>query len=555
MRRWRVIGLRDQTVRDAVDIDDARARHRWNIPDDYSVVADCLLRHQNRPDDICLIFDDDEGRVQRWSWAQMLEAVNRFANALRSLGVGRGDVVAIYLPQRPENAIAHFAAYRLGAMSLPISKLFAPEAVRFRLAHVRAKVFVAEAEVEARFADVLHGLPELAAFVVVDGGNRPNAFEALVAKGAPTFVPDRAPMSEDPFLLMFTSGTTGEPKAVVHHARSLIAHNGSDYVLNFFHPGDLYFSSADWAWIGGLADGLLALWPYGVPILASNARFDSERTLSMVERHGATCGLYAPTALKRLRELPRVRQRFPDLRLRCVFSGGESVSSELRRWTQEEMGCELNVGYGQTEANYMVGTCKALEEAPADALGKPFPGHDVRIVSDEGLPLPVGDLGNIALRRTDPVLMAGYFDNARAFDERFAGDWYLTGDTGWQDDRGYLYFKGRIDDVIKTSGYRVGPGEIEAAIFAVPGVASCAVIGVPDDRVGESIKAFVKVLPGVSASADLTARIQAHVRSVLAVHEYPREIEYVEDMPTTVTGKIRRRDLREMEIRRRAGSG
>lgn len=547
-----MIGLRDQTVRDAVDVDDARARHRWNIPDDYSVVEDCLLRHQDRADDTCLIFDDDEGPVQRWSWGRMLEAVNRFANALHALGVGRGDVVAIYLPQRPENAIAHFAAYRLGALSLPISKLFAPDAVRFRLAHVRAKVFVAEAEVADRFADVLRELPDLAAFVVVDGGNRPNAFETLVAKASSSFTPTAPTSADDPFLLMFTSGTTGNPKAVVHHARALAAHNGADYVFNFFRPHDLYFSSADWAWIGGLADGLLAVWPYGVPILASNARFDPERTLRMVERHGATCGLYAPTALKRLRELPKVRERFSGLRLRSIFSGGETVSSELRRFALEEMGCELNIGYGQTEANYLVGTCGALEAAPADALGKGFPGHDIRIVNEAGEPVSAGELGSIAVRRDDPVVMAGYFENPRAYEERFVGDWYLTGDTGWQDDRGFIFFKGRIDDVIKTSGYRVGPGEVEAAIFAVSGVASCAVIGVPDPRVGESIKAFVTVMPGVTPSPELTARIQEHVRSVLAVHEYPREIEYVDEMPMTVTGKIRRRDLREMEIERRA---
>jgi len=547
-----VIGLRDQSVRDAIDLNDARARHRWTIPADYSVVGDCLLRHQHRADDVCLIFEDEQGRIQRWSWGQMLEAVNRFANALRALGVGRGDVVAIYLPQRPENAIAHFAAYRLGAMSLPISKLFAPEAVRFRLAHVRAKVFVAEAEVAERFTDVVRGLPDLAAFVIVDGENPRDSFDGLLSKASSSFTPDRPTSSEDPFLLMFTSGTTGDPKAVVHHARALIAHNGGDYILNFFRPGDLYFSSADWAWIGGLADGLLAIWPFGVPILASNARFDPERTLRMVERHGATCGLYAPTALKRFRELPNVRERFPDLRLRCIFSGGESVSPELRRWAQEELGSELNIGYGQTEANYLIGTCRDLEPAPADSLGKAIPGHDVRIVNDKGELLDVGVTGNIALRRTDPVLMAGYFNNPDAFAERFAGDWYLTGDTGWEDEQGYLFFKGRIDDVIKTSGYRVGPGEIEAAIISVPGVSSCAVIGVPDPRVGESIKAFVKVMPGFLPSDDMTALIQTHVRSVLAAHEYPREIEYVDEMPMTVTGKIRRRDLREMEIKRRA---
>lgn len=551
-----MIGLRDQTVRDARDIDDARARHRWNIPADYSVVADCLLRHQqDRADEICLIFDDDEGNVQRWTWKRMIEAVNRFANALASLGVGRGDVVAIYLPQRPENAIAHFAAYRLGAMSLPISKLFAPDAVRYRLSHVKAKVFIAEADVAEKFTEVVRGLPDLKAFVVVDGRNRPHSFEGLIEKGSPSFTPTGPTSAEDPFLLMFTSGTTGDPKAVVHHARALAAHNGADYVFNYLREGDLYFSSADWAWVGGLADGLLAIWPYGVPVLASNARFDPERTLRMVERHGATCGLWAPTALKRLREMPRVRERFSGLRLRSIFSGGEAVSSELRRFAKEQMGCELNIGYGQTEANYLVGTCGALEEAPADALGKGFPGHEIRIVNEAGELVPAGDLGSIAVRRGDPVLMATYYNNPRAYAERFVGNWYLTGDTGWQDDRGYIFFKGRIDDVIKTSGYRVGPGEVEAAIFAVPGVASCAVIGVPDPRIGESIKAFVKVMPDVVPSPELTARIQDHVRTVLAKHEYPREIEYVDDMPVTVTGKIRRRDLREMEIKRREGKG
>lgn len=549
-----MIGLRDQTVRDAVDVDDARARHRWNIPADYSVVADCLLRHQQqRGDDTCLIFDDDAGTLQRWSWRQMLEAVNRFANALQSLGVRRGDVVAIYLPQRPENAIAHFAAYRLGALSLPISKLFAPDAVRYRLSHVRAKVFIAEAEVAERFADMVKELPDLAAFVVVDGGPRPDSFETLIGKGAATFAPTAPTRSDDPFLLMFTSGTTGNPKAVVHHARALAAHNGADYVFNFFRPDDLYFSVADWAWVGGLADGLLAVWPYGVPVLASNARFDPERTLRMAERHGATCGLYAPTALKRMREMPRVRERFSGLRLRSIFSGGEAVDAELRRFALEQMGCQLNIGYGQTEANYLVGTCGALETAPPDALGKGFPGHDIRIVNEDGEPVSAGELGSIAVRRDDPVIMAEYFENPRAYAERFVGDWFLTGDTGWQDERGYIFFKGRIDDVIKTSGYRVGPGEVEAAIMAVQGVASCAVIGVPDDKVGETIKAFVKVMPGVEASSDLTARIQSHVRAVLAKHEYPREIEYIDEFPVTVTGKIRRRDLREREIERRAG--
>ncbi len=289
------------------------------------------------------------------------------------------------------------------------------------------------------------------------------------------------------------------------------------------------------------------------PVLATSARFDPERTLALVERHGATRGLYAPTALKRLRELPSPKKMFPKLRLRCIFSGGEAVSPELKRWVREDLGTEFNMAYGQTEANATVGTCTALENFPIEALGKPMPGHDIAIIDAGGEVLAPGEVGEIALRKGDPVLMATYFRNEKAFKERFVGDWYLTGDTGWKDDTGYIYFKGRIDDVIKTSGYRVGPGEVEAAIIAVEGVASCAVIGVPDDRVGESIKAFVKVMPGQQPSAELSGRIQAHVRSVLAVHEYPREIEYIEEFPMTVTGKIRRRDLRDLEIAKRAG--
>lgn len=546
-----MIGLRDQTVRGAKSIDDAAARHRWNIPADYSVVTDCLLRHQNRPDDLCLIYENASGHIQRWSWGRMLEAVNRLANGLRALGVQRGDVVAVYLPQRPENAIAHFAAYRLGAMALPISKLFAPDAVRYRLEHSEAKVFIAEAENAERFADVLRSVPTLKHFVVVEAAGLGESFEQLIEKGSASFNVDRPSSAEDPFLLMFTSGTTGNPKAVVHHARFVAAHNALDYYINFYSEGDLYFSHADWAWVGGLANGLLAVWPHGVPILASDARFDPEHMLATVERHGATRGLYAPTALKRMREIPNLKKRFPNLRIRCVFSGGEAVSPALRLWAQEELGTQFNMAYGQTEANAIVGSCTALEDFPTEALGKPIPGHDISIVSLEGEELLPGEVGEIAVRRGDPVLMATYFRNEAAYKERFAGDWYLTGDTGWKDDTGYLYFKGRIDDVIKTSGYRVGPGEVEAAIISVPGVASCAVIGVPDPRVGETIKAFVKVLPGVAASDELKGQIQTHVRKVLAVHEFPREIEYIEEFPMTVTGKIRRRDLREMEIQRR----
>jgi len=550
-----MIGLIEHTVKRASSIADAHAKHRWNIPADYNVAIDCLDRHTTMRDKIALYYEDDEGHAEKYTFGQMITAANKFGNALRGIGIKRGDVVAVHLPQRPETAIVHMACYRIGAIALPISKLFGPEALDYRLRNSLAPAILVETENVSKLDSLRKEIETLKHVIVVGGKGDGLSFDDLLAKGSSDLTVEKN-SAEDPILLMYTSGTTGNPKGVLHAHRYVLGHNGIDYSYNYLREGDLYYSPADWAWAGGLLDGLLAIWPYGIPVLAyrSKARFDPDVMYRLVEKYGATVGLYPPTVLKGLREVSKPREKYPKMRLRCIVSGAEPVSPELGRWVDDELKVEFNQGFGQTEANYFIGSCTALEKIKLEALGKGYPGHVVRIVDPEtGALLNNGEAGDIAIRRDDPVVMKEYWRNPDAMRDKFRGEWLLTGDLGHMDDQGFIYFQGRYDDVIKSAGYRIGPAEVEASIMEVKGVASCAVIGVPDEQRGQVVKAFVKVLPGTEKSAALVTTIQEHVRKKLGAHEYPREVDFLDEFPMTVTGKIRRRDLREQEERKQAG--
>jgi acetyl-CoA synthetase len=557
-------GLKELTVHGAKSLADAHARHRWQIPSDYNVAIDCLDRPFHKNDAVALYYEDDEGHTATYTFGQMREASCRMANALRGLGIGHGDVVAVHTPQRPETAILHMALYRLGAIGLPISKLFGPDAIQYRLENSSAKAILMEPETVGKLEGVRDKVPTLKHVIVCGGkaaglsGGKVDGldFDDLLAKGASQFTPDRPSQAEDALLLMYTSGTTGNPKGVLHAHRYVLGHNGIDYSYNFLRDGDLYYSPADWAWAGGLLDGLLAIWPHGIPVLAyrSKARFDADVTLRLLEKYGATVGLYPPTALKTLREVKKPREKYRNLKFRCVVSGAEPVSPELARWVDEELKVQFNQGFGQTEANYFIGTCGALEPYKLEPLGKAYPGHRVKVLDGQGNPVKNGEIGEIAIGRESPVVMREYWKNPEAMREKFKGEWCVTGDMGYADDEGYFYFQGRGDDVIKTSGYRVGPAEIESKIMEVKGVASCAVVGVSDPQRGQAIKAFVKVMPGTEKSDALIREIQEHVKKKLAAHEYPREIEFMDEFPMTVTGKVRRRDLREAEEKKRAAA-
>ena len=535
--------------------DELRSGFRWRIPARYNIGVDACDKWAGDADRLALIHEDEAGRVETFTFARLKELSDRFANALGGLGVGRGDRVGILLAQRPETAIAHLAVYKLGAIAMPLFTLFGPDALVYRLENSGAKAVIGDAASLDKIAPLRDRLPALETLVAVGGATGAADFHALIEAAASGFTPADT-RADDPALISYTSGTTGPPKGALHAHRVLLGHlPGIAMPHNFFpQPGDLMWTPADWAWIGGLMDALLPAWHFGVPVLAHRmAKFDPERAFALIARHGVRNAFMPPTALKLMRQVANPRARH-DLAMRSIGSGGESLGAELLEWGRETFRLTINEFYGQTEVNLVIGNCAEIMDVRPGAMGRPIPGHQVAIVDASGAPVADGETGQVAIKRPDPVMFLEYWRDEAATRAKFVGDWCLTGDLARVDGDGYYWFVGRDDDIITSSGYRIGPAEIEDCLMKHPAVAMAAAIGVPDAMRTEIVKAFIVVAPGATADDELARDIQAHVKTRLAAHEYPREVEFVAEMPLTSTGKIMRRVLRAREIERRAGN-
>ncbi len=529
---------------------------RWSIPPRYNIAVDVCDRHAARdPGRLALIYEDESGLVSRHTFAEFRARSNQLARALGRLGVGRGDRVGIVLGQRPETPVAHLAAYKLGAVALPLSTLFGPEALEYRLGNAGARVVVTDTESLDRVLQARSALPDLAHVISADPADADGVLDlGRLAAAEPDSLEPVDTAAEDPALLIYTSGTTGPPKGALHAHRVLIGHLPA---IEFYHepfpqPDDRLWSPADWAWAGGLLDILLPGWHYGVTVVAHRARrFDAERALDLMERHQVRNTLLMPTMLKMIRAAGGLRGR--ALRLRTIFTGGEPAGEDILRWTQQALGAMPNEGYGQTEMNLVLGNSAPLMPVKPGSMGRPVPGHVVEAVDEAGQPVPRGEVGEVAVRRPDPVMFLGYWGNAKATEEKFIGDWALSGDLARRDADGYFWFLGRKDDVIGSGGYRIGPGEIEDCLTAHPAVALAAAVGKPDPLRGEVVKAFVQLRAGVGGTPELARELQTWVRERLSAHEYPREVEFIEALPTTTTGKVKRGDLRLLERSRLSG--
>lgn len=532
---------------------ETRDAFRWRIPARYNIGVDACSRHAAaRPDALALIFESEDGRVERYTFRDVDRLSNRFANALMAQGLVRGDRIGILLQQCPETALAHIAAYKAGLIAVPLFVLFGEDALEYRLANSAARAIVTDDANLPKVLTIRDRLPALETVIVVGGQGRDGTLDwaALVEAGADSFTPADT-SCDDPALIIYTSGTTGAPKGALHAHRVLLGHlPGVEFPHEFFpQAGDLFWTPVDWAWIGGLLDALLPAWHHGVPVLAHRFRkFDPHAAFALMARHGVRNVFLPPTALKLMRQAGAPPGH--GVRLRSIGSGGETLGEELLDWGRTTFGVTINEFYGQTECNLVVANCAGLMPVRPGSMGRAVPGHDVAIVDDHGNPLPAGETGHIAIRRPDPVMFLGYWNNPTATTEKFAGDWLLTGDMGRQDGDGYFWYFGRADDVITSAGYRIGPVEIEECLLKHPAVAMAAVIGVPDPIRTESIKAFVVLRPGHAPDAALARAIQEHVRNRLAAHEYPREVEFVDALPLTATGKIMRRELRARELAR-----
>jgi len=533
------------------------ARFRWHIPTNFNIGVDVCDRHADDPSRLAMIYEDDTGQVSTHTFAEFRARSNQLAHALISLGITRGDRVGIILSQRPETAVAHLAAYKLGAIALPLSTLFGPEALDYRLRDAAAQVVVTDAESLGRVLGVRDMLPELRHVVCVDHADADDIldYQRLLADASDAFSPV-VTAAEDPALLIYTSGTTGPPKGALHAHRVLLGHLPA---IEFYHeyfprPGDRFWTPADWAWIGGLYDVLFPSWHYGVAVVAHRMRkFDAAYACDLMARHRVRNAFLVPTMLKMMRHIANPRQQY-DVRLRSIFTGGEAIGEEVIRWAREELGVTPHEGYGQTEVNLVLGNCSMLMPVRPGSMGRPIPGHVVDVVDEAGQPVSVGDVGEVAIRRPDPVMFLGYWHNPTATAEKFVGDWALTGDLARKDEDGYFWFVGRKDDVISSGGYRIGPGEIEDCLAEHSAVAVAAAVGSPDAMRGEVVKAFVQLREGVLPTPALARELVEYVRTRLSAHEYPREIEFIQELPMTTTGKVRRRDLRELERQRKLGT-
>ena len=523
---------------------------RWNVPQRFNIATACCDRWAVDPDRIALIHEQPDGQVRRYTFAELRELSNRCANMLVGLGLQRKDRVLLLLGQRPETAILHLAAWRAGMISVLCSVLFGADAVSYRVQTSGAKVVITD---DANLDKAIEVAGD-ARVLCVDGGRGGAAdFWALLREGAGTFATvDTA--ADDPAFLLFTSGTTGPAKGALHAHRSLLGHMPCvEMQHDFFpQPGDVVWSPADWAWIAGLMDVLMPSWFHGVPVLAfRSVGFDPEQAFHMIAKHHVTNTLLVPTMIRLMKQVPNPRSRY-ELKVRSLISGGEAVGPEIIEWTQDALGIRINEVFGQTECNLVLGHNAALMAPKPGSLGQPIPGHVGGIVDDAGNELPAGEVGQIAFRRPDPVMLLEYWNNPVATRDKFAGDWLLTGDLGVRDEDGYFWYRSRADDVITSAGYRIGPGEIEEALLRHPAVRLAAAIGVPDAVRTESIKAFLVLAEDRQPTDALAQEIREFVKTRLARHEYPRDIEFVDSLPTTTTGKIMRRELRERERARSA---
>jgi len=555
------------------------SRFGWAVPAHFNIAEVCARRwaaspvHAHRTAVVC--HHADLGLQTHHSYAQLQQAAHALSHLLSELGVRSGDRVAVVLPQRFETAVAYMAILQMGAVVMPLSQLFGPEALLYRLQDSGAVLAIVDAMSASAVTALQPDCPSLRACIGVDKECGEVFFNAQTVHGEHPW-PLFNTLATDPAVLIYTSGTTGPPKGALIPHQALIG-NLSGFVcsqnwfgfatsaVNTLGDGDLptgshavMWSPADWTWTGGLMDALLPTLYFGRPIVAWPGRFSADLAFELMQQHRVTHTFLFPTALKAMmKAYPSPQARF-QLDLQAIMSAGEAVGDAVFAYCRDELGVTVNEMFGQTEINYIVGNCAMNGDtldgvgwpAKPGSMGRAYPGHRVAVIDEEGKECPVGVLGDVALHRWDvhgdpnPIFFLGYWNQPEATEQKFTGDWCRTGDLATRDADGYLWYQGRADDVFKAAGYRIGPSEIENCLVKHPAVANAAVVPKPDAERGNLVKAYVVLSVGFAPSEALVVELQNHVRGLLAPYEYPKEIEFIDQLPMTTTGKVQRRVLR-----------
>jgi acetyl-CoA synthetase len=492
------------------------------------------------PDRIAVVHIGQDGARRTWTYGQLKQASDAMAVALRAAGVGPGDRVAILLPQHPAVLVTHLAAMKLGAVSLPLFTLFGEDALRYRLSDSGAAAVVTDDTTLPRVMALAPDLPDLSTVITTGRARAPVLGFGALIKGPPiSATVDTA--AEDPAVMIYTSGTTGDPKGVLHAHRFLFGHLPCMELSQGFFPqtGDVGWTPADWAWIGGLMDMAIPCLYYGVPLVSHRfAKFDPEAALRLMTEERVTNAFIPPTALRLMRHAVTPA----GLRLRAIGSGGEALGADLLDWGRARLGCPINEFYGQTEANLVVAACDGLMDRVPGAMGLAVPGHEVSLRDANG-EVGTGEVGEVCVRAPDPVMFLEYWKKPEATSRKVVDGWLRTGDLATRDAAGQITFHARDDDVITSAGYRIGPVEIEQALATHPDVIMAAVVGEPDPVRTEIVVAHVVLREGADWSG-MEQALQALVRDRVSAHCVPRRVVRADSLPMTATGKILRRALR-----------
>ena len=499
---------------------------------------------------IAISYEDQKGKIIKFTFDEVEKMSHGLASKLSSLGYKFGSYVAIHTGQHPDTAIAHMAICKIGGVAVTLSQLYGPETLKHAMNDCRVEVLITNKKEWEKIKEKKNNnFPFLKHVILREADENKNEISLLDAYNYKSNFRPNFGSANDPALLMYTSGSTGKPKGILHGHRVLASYKPSInlfFNLSMKEENAVYWSPSDWAWVGGLLDMLFPAWMAGKTIATSEDRFNAEWAYKFIEKHKVTHTFLAPTAIKRMAQIDNPRDKY-HLSLKVICTGGEALASETLEWVENKLGVICNEFYGMTEVNHLVGNCSALYPRKAGSMGRVYPGHKVLLIDEKQNEVDTEKVGEIVTSSNSPTRFLGYLNNKNKEDEMQVGNYLRTNDLASKDAEGYFWYKGRSDDLIKSSGFRIGPAEVEDSLISFHAVAEAAVIGKPDNDRGSIVKAFIKLHKDFNPSTELIEEIRNFVKENLASYKAPREIEFVDSFIMTSSGKINRRVLRERE--------
>lgn len=541
-----------EKLRENFSWDDMKKNFSWNKTGKVNIAYEAIDRHAedpNKKDQVALLYSSPD-REERMTFAQISEQSNQFANVLKKYGVNKGDRVFLFLPRSPEFYVSFFGILKTGAIAGPLFEAFMEQAVRDRLQDSEASVLITAPELLERVPQ--DDLPDLKKIVLVgehsETSDKYIDYASEMKQASSDFAIEWVDL-EDGMVIHYTSGSTGKPKGVYHVHNAMIQHYATaEWVLDL-KDDDVYWCTADPGWVTGTSYGIFAPWLKGVTNVIRGGRFTPDDWYGTLDKFKVTVWYTAPTALRKLVSAGEdVVKKYDLSSLRHILSVGEPLNPEVITWGLKAFDLRIHDTWWMTETGaQMICNIPALEIRPG-SMGKPIPGIEASIVDNEGNELPPNQMGNLAIKQGWPSMMRKIWKRPEKFKSYFINGWYVSGDSAFRDEDGYFWFQGRLDDVINTSGERVGPFEVESKLLEHPAVAEAGVIGKPDPERGEIIKAFITLNEGYQDSPELLEEIRQFIKTGLSAHAAPRELEVKDTIPKTRSGKIMRRLLKSWEL-------